>query len=300
VFPSRGLQLRLQFTMGFNSTAIRFFLASKPFIPEMTNTLTLGRQSFTPTLWMLGRLKREKLISTSKRLTYADDFFRCSGVKRLDCLDFSAYEGANILHDLGDPIPSELHAKYDLVIDAGTLEHVPDFLSALKNTMAMVKVGGTLMIIAPANNFLGHGCYQLSPEIFHRVLSMDQGFKIKVSYLHEDGPFGGRWRNVQDSKVVNTRVSINTKRATFICILAARVSLKKGVVGNQSDYENLWNETPNISKLGSAYLRSPYFLQRIAYLLVLKRMYAKRSKKTIQKIRTSGFLRLPHFHELDA
>ena len=284
--------------MGFNSTAIRFFLASKPFIPEMTSTLTLGRQSFTPTLWMLGKLKREKLISTSKRLTYADDFFHCSGVERLDCLDFSDYEGANILHDLSVPIPSDLYARYDLVIDAGTLEHVPEFLCALKNTMDMVKVGGTLMIIAPANNFLGHGCYQLSPEIFHRVLCKDQGFKIKISYLHEDGPFGGRWRRVQDSKVVNARISINTKRATFICILAERISLERGTVGNQSDYETLWNEPKNLTKLGSIYLSSPYFLQRLAYLLILKRMYANRSKRTLLKVRTVGILKLPEFPDM--
>ena len=39
-------------------------------------------------------------------------------------MDASAFEGANFVHDLNNPIPEELHCKYDAVVDGGTLEHV--------------------------------------------------------------------------------------------------------------------------------------------------------------------------------
>lgn len=281
--------------MGFNSTAIRFFLASVPRIGDISSTIVLGRQSFTPTLPLLKALQKEDLISKSGENTYCDEFFSKAGVKHLDYLDISAYQGANILQDLGKEIPSSLKGRYDLVIDAGTLEHIPDFLFALQNTMSLVKNRGFLMILSPGNNFMGHGCYQLSPEIFHRVLSEENGFKVRISFIHEPRTFRGKWNNVPDSKSVNSRVEVTTKGETYVCILAERISDKPSSVGHQSDYENAWNQEPNISKAGNLYLNAPYYLQRIVYLLVLKRKYRRRANNILKRVGTSGALNLPDF-----
>lgn len=279
--------------MGFNTTAIRFFLSTNTEFEENPKTLVLGHQNFTPTLWLLSQLKRKQLVKEWKKLSYVDDFLECSGINRVDYLDFSPYEGANILHDLGQPVPQNLIDAYDLVIDAGTLEHVPDFLTALSNTKKMVRVGGSLFIIAPANNFLGHGCYQLSPEIFHRALAFDQGFKIEYSILHIEGFFGGRWINIPNSSDINQRLNISTKNATYICIVAKKISNNATKVGNQSDYEAAWTEGNQISHLGSLYLRASYPVQRILNLLILNPKYAWKSRQLMERLPVQGVLRLP-------
>lgn len=279
--------------MGFNTSAIRFFLATNSEFAENPKTLILGHQTFAPTLWLLFELKRKKLVKEWKKLNYIDDFLECSGIREVDYLDFSSYEGATILHDLGQPIPQNLVEAYDLVIDAGTLEHVPDFLAALSNTKKMVKIGGSLLIIAPANNFLGHGCYQLSPEIFHRALALDQGFKIEYSILHVEGFFGGRWINIPNSSDINQRLNVATKNATYFCILAKKTSNNAEKIGNQTDYESAWTEGNQISRLGALYLSASYPIQRILNLLVINRKNAWKERKLMERIPVQGVLRLP-------
>ena len=283
--------------MGFNPTAIRFFLSTNSEFAKNPKTLVLGHQAFTPTLWLLFQLKRKQLVREWNKLSFIDDFLDCSGIHRVDYLDNSSYEGANILQDLGQPVPQNLVGTYDLVMDAGTLEHVPDFLTALSNTKKMVKVGGYLFIIAPANNFLGHGCYQLSPEIFHRALALDQGFNIEYSILHVEGFFGGRWINIPDSRDINQRLNISTKKATYICILARKITDHNTKIRNQSDYEAAWTVGNQISRLGSLYLKASYPVQRILNLLILNRKHAWKARQLIKRLPVQGVLLLPLLQE---
>ena len=280
--------------MGFNTSAIRFFLATKSEFALNPKTLVVGHQTFRPSLFLLFALKKSGLIQKSKNVSYVDDFLKCSGIETIDFLDFSPYEGANILHDLSKPVPIELRNVYDLVIEAGTIEHIPDLLTALSNVKSLVKPGGHLLIVAPGNNFLGHGCYQLSPEIFHRALSLDQGFNIEYLAVHEESIFGGRWRRVPDSKKVNKRIDIVTRKPTYICILAKKTEEITVKVGHQSDYEAIWNNEVNASRLGSLYLKSPYAIQRITEVLLLQFKHRREMRKLLEKLSVRGILRLPN------
>ena len=85
------------------------------------------------------------------------------GLRSLRALDFSDYEGADLIHDLNRPIPDSLRDRFDLIIDAGTTEHVFDVRQALTNYADMLRVGGRIFHSSPANNRLHHGFYQLSP-----------------------------------------------------------------------------------------------------------------------------------------
>ena len=48
------------------------------------------------------------------------------GSERLESLDITDFEGATVIHDLNKPVSEELKARFDVVFDGGTLEHVPD------------------------------------------------------------------------------------------------------------------------------------------------------------------------------
>ena len=117
---------------------------------------------------------------------FADEFVKGHlGVRVLNILDASAYEGADVVHDMNVPIPAALCGQYDAVVESGSLEHIFNVPVALANLMKLVRTGGTLFIGTPANNLCGHGFCQFSPELFYRVLCGDNGFEIRRMVMYE-------------------------------------------------------------------------------------------------------------------
>jgi hypothetical protein len=103
----------------------------------------------------------------------------------------------------------------------------------------MVEVGAHLMIITGGNNFLGHGFYQFSPELFYRALSEENGFQVKRMIAAE---VRGRWFEVADPKQIKGRVELINEKPVYLMILAQRTSSKKlfAKTPQQSDYVELW------------------------------------------------------------
>lgn len=131
-------------------------------------TLTLGRMTSFLAPRDLRRLKNalaavdasavSALVALGDKVPdYMDKFLVALGATRLDALDASAFEGAQLIHDMNEPLPEALRDQYDAVIDGGTLEDVFNVPTAFRNAMDAVKVGGHLFAILPANNWCGHG-----------------------------------------------------------------------------------------------------------------------------------------------
>jgi SAM-dependent methyltransferase len=144
---------------------------------------------------------------------YADDFLKAFlGAERVMSLDCSAFEHCDIVHDMNRPIDPSHHGTFDVVIDGGSLEHIFNFPVALANCMKLVKVGGSLFIFTPANNDMGHGFYQFSPELFFRIFDEKYGFRICDAVL-ESRPYPSaelsprsRCYSVTDPALVRSRV----------------------------------------------------------------------------------------------
>src|SRR5262245_19137606 len=126
------------------------------------SVLTLGRQNYnasakgTRALFAKHRFPSSWVPPNPYPQNYADGFFEALGAKTIEALDITQAEKATIIHDLNQPVPATLHNKFDVVLDAGTLEHVFNISQGLYNCMKMVRVGGKLIIDSVANNFLGH------------------------------------------------------------------------------------------------------------------------------------------------
>lgn len=56
------------------------------------------------------------------------------------------------------------------MVDGGALEHTFNVPVALTSYMEMVRVGGRLILVSPANDHFGHGFYQFSAELFYSAL----------------------------------------------------------------------------------------------------------------------------------
>lgn len=171
-------------------------------------------------------------------------------IENLSIIDASSYEGADIIHDLNDPIPENLHGRFDAVIDSGTLEHVFNFPVAVANLMRLVKVGGSIFITTPANNLCGHGFYQFSPELMFRIFTEENGFELDRIVMFE-AKFPGiqltsnrKAYEVTDPEKARSRVGIMSKGAVTMMIEAKKISDADlfARVPLQSDYVELWNE----------------------------------------------------------
>lgn len=181
---------------------------------------------------------------------YAEPLFEILGANKTDSIDYSSYENASIIYDLNLPVPDELKNKYTAVVDGGTIEHVFNFPVAIKNCMNALKVGGHYIGITPANNQMGHGFYQFSPELYFRVFSEDNGFKIKKMLINVSTKESTNWYEVADPKAVNNRVMLINNFPISLMIIAEKVAEKDvfKITPQQMDYTNTWNAYNSIKE----------------------------------------------------
>lgn len=88
------------------------------------------------------------------------------------------------MQDLEKPLDARYHNFFNLVIDSGTMEHIFDVKSVMNNIVQITKVGGYVLHLVPAQNFLNHGFYQFSPTFFYDFYTSN-GFEIIESYIIE-------------------------------------------------------------------------------------------------------------------
>ena len=171
---------------------------------------------------------------------YSEDFLSLLGAEEIVAIDVSNYEGAQIIHDMNRPIPDRLTSSFDLVLDGGTLEHVFDFPTALRNATQMVRPNGRFISLTMANNFCGHGFYQFSPELFYRFLCPTNGYAMETCVVWEDIP-GSMFYRVPDPDSVQSRVELTSEIGTFMIVQAKRLGdVSMELIPQQSDYVRLW------------------------------------------------------------
>jgi SAM-dependent methyltransferase len=223
--------------------------------------LTIGRQAITlhPSELAFFRNAYRKALSAPPPTTdytfydSADRFFRdFLGATTVSALDYSPYDGADVIHDLNTPVPAHLVDSFDAVIDGGSLEHVFNFPTAIASLMRMVRVGGRVFMTTPANNLCGHGMYQFSPELMFRVFSPENGFElIHLQLVEAVFPSVELTRNrtvyeVRDPAQVQSRVSFITRRPVMMMVEAKKTASVPLFARPplQSDYVSQWEDKP--------------------------------------------------------
>lgn len=238
--------------MGFDVQGVRFLLSAHHGGVRFEQTAVIGRQGlFIDPGYLQRILRRFGIANTDEEVRrllteangFAEPLLSVLGANHICSVDASSYEGASVVHDMNQQIPDSLRAAFSVVIDAGTLEHVFDFPTAIRNCMEMVQEGGHLLLMTPANNFMGHGFYQFSPELFFRVCSQDNGFEVQRAIVCEVDP-DAQWYEVVDPAKAGRRVELLTSRPAYLLIQARRIRQVPilAVAPQQSDYTVLWEE----------------------------------------------------------
>ncbi len=237
----------------------------------MKSVLTLGRlDSILTENWLRHLTTTYGADVTGldmSREPYAEAFFKRLGAERIESLDHSAYQGCSICHDLNESLPrNDSREGYDLVYDGGTLEHVFHFPHAIASCISLVKVGGHFMASAPANQWLGHGFYQFSPELFFRVLSLENGFEMVRVYLAEFCDRPGRIWRVTDPADSSVRTLLESKNEMLVLVWAKKVAEVKPFSSwpKQSDYAARWQagDETAVTARAAAPLRGPASMVR--------------------------------------
>jgi hypothetical protein len=242
-------------------------------------TLTVGRQTTFVGPHRLRSVLRDHgpAWARERDITYEDSpwtiepFLAALGAQEIRAMDSSGYEGAEIIHDLNEPVPDEFHERFTLLFDGGSLEHVFNVPVALASYMELVEVGGHVIILTSCNNYSGHGMYQFSPELFFRVLSRENGFSVERMVAIEDYvslqpllggtiPYAldGRWFDVIDPAVFGDRVLLQNSRPVLLAVQARRTDRVTPLVRPvyQSDYAVAW-QSSELSKVSDEPVKPP-------------------------------------------
>jgi len=223
--------------MGINYNSAALLCKAKQNNVCFDEVLTLGHQTLYLSQNQIKQLATHYNLKmdTSAFLygQYVDRFFEMFlGAKRVMSLDYSDYQACDIMHDMNYPIKPSYHEKFNVVIDGGSLEHIFNFPVALANCMNMVMKGGSLFIFTMANNHMGHGFYQFSPELFFRIFENRNGFEIHDVIL-EKHPFPGaelssktKCFSVVDPASVKSRIGLVSQTPVVMMVHAVRTETK--------------------------------------------------------------------------
>jgi len=194
--------------MGFFSIATEVILQEHKFRPITGRVLMIGRQNtgLTPpeALHMIERLGIEvrrrdfeidtKAMHSTRRGEITDrSFFAAFADCRVEAIDVSAYEGAEIIHDLSTPVPDDLKDQFDFIFDGSTLDNVFNAAIAMQNIHDLLKPHGRCVMINWSNS-TPSAYSMLSPDWFMDFFAYHEYEDARVLVVEAEHPGGRVWQ----------------------------------------------------------------------------------------------------------
>lgn len=200
------------------------------------------------------KLKQGVELTTSTRDYFkklgcvaGDSVFKSLGFERVHTLDFSDFEGADIVFDLNSAnVPGDLVDSYDFIIDHGTIEHIFHIPNVLHNIYHMLKIGGRIVHSSPSSNFVDHGFYMFSPTLFFDFYKSNK-YEINSIRFTESSP-----RQTQDPCFYTDYTpgcldsvsygGLNSSIYGTICIATKTKESTGDVIPQQGLYKKVWGQ----------------------------------------------------------
>lgn len=292
---------RLGADMGIEIHSLNLLAVAQDRGASFRRTMAVGRQGVHVEPAALEAHRQRRGLPTVSDATWFEPLLReWYGAETTDSVDASAYEGATHVHDLNLPWTGDADAmgSYDAVLDFGSLEHVFDLPTAWRTLVGLLRPGGHILHTLPCNNFVGHGFYQFSPELFFSLYSRDRGFALKGLWavISTEPRY---WWAVADPRQVRRRVGFANGHAAFLLVLAQKVSEAADVSApQQSDYAAIeWQgqtPTPAVAPVARRHPASG-LLQRLGWLDAARRLRLRAQAQAGTRLDLSG----PDFTRVD-
>ena len=158
--------------MTISAPLIELFVQEHQFRPWRGRLLTLGRQTilvdaarlqtlltgygiaWDPTLATYDSTTVQAVQAPGKEYVTDAAFFKSFAPEAsLDVMDVTDYEGANLIHNLCEPVPKHFCETYDVIFNGSILDNIFDPAQALRNMSRMLKSGGRVIHIEMASNY---------------------------------------------------------------------------------------------------------------------------------------------------
>ncbi|MBE0623738.1 MAG: hypothetical protein IH606_02885 [Burkholderiales bacterium] len=210
--------------------------------------LTVGRQTLDVEYGFI----EMDLGKTIERTGYCEPMLLTLNAESVDSLDISDYEGATYVADLNQQL--SIDAKFNTIIDAGSLEHVFDLASAFRNTINLCKIGGRIIHFLPVNNLNGHGFWQFSSDLLYSIYSEENGF-LETAVYYASSLDSSFWYKVPVAKP-GVRIEIVSLEPIILLSVTRKVRDVESISVMQPFYAPTWNPE-NASRTRTAAKNAP-------------------------------------------
>jgi hypothetical protein len=212
--------------MAILTVIVRFLLERQDEVSFKGRVLTLGRQTAVMTPAEYRKLFRTDEGPAKGGIVTDEDVFRALGATSVESLDYTADEGASVVHDLNCPLADDrLLNRYDMVLDGGTLEHCFNVGVYMETMLRLPKVGGTVLHFNPCQGYTNHGFYNFQPTFYFDYYGAN-GFTDMKCWLMEllsSNYYKFRARSrIIDVKDARKGLSFRSKKNTMVVFSARK------------------------------------------------------------------------------
>lgn len=206
----------------------------------------------------------KKINKEAENYIHAETFFEFMNIPKEEYYDIDKFnfDKPVILHDLEKPVGESYHNFFEFVLDTGTAEHIFDVRAVMENIIRVTKIGGYILQILPAHNYINHGFYQFSPTFFYDFYSQN-GFEIVESHIIEIRGYIHRFHKyIQERDYVG--ISFKPSNRLLNCFLVRKKCyVEKLLSPDQYYYSKLSLDPDSVANdFGSGLLEKIVFLAR--------------------------------------
>ena len=158
--------------------------------PPSKNQITAFKKNFPE---LLSNSELDLLLQASLEDFQKVLFKNILGAKDIHSIDISPAEGADFIWNMNEDMSInnedrsllKLSSSFDFIFEGGTIEHVSNTGSYLKNVFFLLKSKGVYCLRVPTNSYFEHGFFQFSPTFFADLTSANFP-NITLDYLCVD------------------------------------------------------------------------------------------------------------------
>lgn len=226
--------------------------------------LQLGVQRISPDAKaMVKSYSLEHGVKNSARAPSSKkQFWHNLGFEFVSSLDYSDFEGAELVWDLNVPLCDSFAERFDVVFDGGTMEHVFNTFCVLENVGRLLKVGGLVIHEVPCSNNVDHGFYSFSPTFFRDYYSKI-GYEIVEIFLIVKSRHRAKvYQYFPREPNLEIPENWGKKTVNVWCVARKRSGSVQAEYPQQTKYVNAWSEPDQASSVDSGFSRNLRILNR--------------------------------------
>jgi len=145
-----------------------------------------------------------------------------------DAVEYGGHRGVTALDLNLDHVPAKLRSSFDLVVNAGTTEHVVNQDNAFRVIHDLTKVGGIMLHELPGGGMLTHGVVSYNPQFFWLLCRFNNYDVFDLTIAHAgDAPVS--------SDVVQSNTQFARSRHALRVPLTVPIFVVTAMLQKQSD-----------------------------------------------------------------